>query len=94
MAAIIDNVIGRGARYALLNRNFRESLNVGFGMNGRAAVEIVVASIVLNLSANLLSTNVISEPLLTQYQFSALILMAFITTYQGHSVHNQGQHRL
>jgi hypothetical protein len=49
-------------------------------MNGRGAVEIVVASVILKLSGELMSSNVISEPLLTQDQFSALIFMAFITT--------------
>ena len=40
------------------------------GVNGRGPVELVVATVVLDLS----------EPLLTQDQFSALILMAFVTT--------------
>ena len=50
-------------------------------MNGRGAVELVVATIVLELSNELISKHVITEPLLTQDQFSALILMAFITTF-------------
>jgi hypothetical protein len=49
-------------------------------MNGRGAVEIVVATVVIKLSNDLLSSQSLSEPLLTQNQFSALILMAFITT--------------
>ncbi len=49
-------------------------------MNGRGAVEIVVASVVIKLSNDLLSSQSLTEPLLTQNQFSALILMAFITT--------------
>jgi hypothetical protein len=53
---------------------------VGFGMNGRGAVEMVVASLVLKLSNELLEAGVIGEPLLTNDQFSALILMAFVTT--------------
>ena len=80
LAAIIGKVVGCGAGYALLKRNYREALIIGFGMNGRGAVEIVVASVVLKLSNDLISTHVISEPLLTNNQFSALILMAFITT--------------
>ena len=43
---------------------------IGLGVNGRGPVELVVATVVLDLS----------EPLLTQDQFSALILMAFVTT--------------
>jgi len=80
LAAIFGKVVGCGAGYALIKRNYREALIIGFGMNGRGAVEIVVASVVLKLSTELMSTNVISEPLLTNNQFSALILMAFITT--------------
>ena len=49
-------------------------------MNGRGAVELVVATVVINLSQELMKSKVISEPLLTNEQFSALVLMAFITT--------------
>jgi hypothetical protein len=49
-------------------------------MNGRGAVELVVASVVLGLSNDLLKSKVISEPLLTGDQFSGLVLMAFVTT--------------
>ncbi|HDO34933.1 MAG TPA: hypothetical protein ENH07_01350 [Nitrospirae bacterium] len=43
-------------------------------------MELVVATVVLKLSDELVTKGLISEPLLTQPQFSALILMAFITT--------------
>jgi len=49
------------------------------GMTGRGAVEIVVASVILKLSDDLIAAGTITEPLLTQDEFSALILMAFIT---------------
>jgi Kef-type K+ transport system membrane component KefB len=80
LMAIVGKLAGCGLGYALFKRNYWESMIVGFGMNGRGAVEIVVASVILKLSSELLSSNVISEPLLTNNQFSALILMAFITT--------------
>jgi len=80
LAAIIGKVVGCGLGYALVKRNFWESTIIGFGMNGRGAVEIVVASVVLKLSSDLMASNTIAEPLLTQNQFSALIFMAFITT--------------
>jgi Kef-type K+ transport system membrane component KefB len=80
LMAIIGKLAGCGLGYALFKRDYWESVIIGFGMNGRGAVEIVVASVVLKLSSELLSSNVISEPLLTNNQFSALILMAFITT--------------
>jgi Kef-type K+ transport system membrane component KefB len=80
LMAVIGKVAGSGLGYTILRRNYWESAIVGFGMNGRGAVEIVVATVVLKLSEDLLSSGIVTEPLLTQDQFSALILMAFITT--------------
>jgi Kef-type K+ transport system membrane component KefB len=80
LMAIIGKFVGCGTGYALFRRNLWESTIIGFGMNGRGAVELVVASVVLKLSNQLMSSQHITEPLLTQNQFSALILMAFITT--------------
>ena len=78
--AVLGKLIGCGLGLAAFGHNFHESAIVGFGMNGRGAVELVVATIVINLSNELLAANKIAEPLLTQNQFSALILMAFVTT--------------
>jgi Kef-type K+ transport system membrane component KefB len=72
--------VGCGLGYAAVRRNYWESVVTGFGMNGRGAVEMVVASVVLKLSHQLMSSGAISEPLLTEVQFSALIVMAFATT--------------
>jgi Kef-type K+ transport system membrane component KefB len=80
LMAIVGKLFGCGLGLAVFKRNFWESIIVGFGMNGRGAVEVVVASIVIKLSDELMSSNTITEPLLTNEQFSALILMAFITT--------------
>jgi Kef-type K+ transport system membrane component KefB len=80
LMAIIGKLVGSGLGYTIFRRNFWETAIIGFGMNGRGAVEIVLASVVLKLSNDLLSSNVITEPLLTQNQFSALIFMAFVTT--------------
>jgi hypothetical protein len=44
-------------------------------------VELVVATVIINLSNQLMDGKIISEPLLTQEQFAALILMAFVTTF-------------
>ena len=49
-------------------------------MNGRGAVEMVIAAVVIELSDKLIASHTIREPLLTQDQFAALICMAFITT--------------
>ncbi len=78
--AILGKLIGCGLGYAIFKRNYWESVIVGFGMNGRGAVEIVVASVIIKLSDELLIADPGMDPLLTQDQFSALILMAFITT--------------
>ena len=80
VVAIIGKLIGCGLGLAVFRRDAWESVIVGFGMNGRGAVELVVATVVLKLSDELVTKGLISEPLLTQPQFSALILMAFITT--------------
>lgn len=80
LMAVMGKVVGCGIGYSVLRHNFNEAVIVGFGMNGRGAVELVVASVVLNLSESMLESGAISEPLLTEWQFSALIIMAFITT--------------
>lgn len=80
IAAIFGKLIGCGLGAMAFKYNMRESFIIGLGMNGRGAVELVVATVVLGLSEDLMIANLISEPLLTQDQFSALILMAFVTT--------------
>ena len=80
LVAIIGKVLGCGLGAALFKYNLRESAIIGLGMNGRGAVELVVATVILKLSNELIGAKVISEPLLTQDQFSGLVLMAFITT--------------
>ncbi len=80
VVAVIGKLVGSGLGLALYRRNFWESVIVGFGMNGRGAVELVVATVVIKLSNDLLASGAIKEPLLTEGQFSALILMAFVTT--------------
>jgi Kef-type K+ transport system membrane component KefB len=78
--AVVGKLVGCGLGLSIFRRNIWESAVVGFGMNGRGAVEIVIASVVLRLSNELISSGAVAEPLLTEDQFSALILMAFITT--------------
>jgi len=80
LAAILGKLVGCGLGLSLFGHRAWESVIVGFGMNGRGAVELVVATIVLNLSNALMAAKSIPEPLLTQDQFSALVLMAFVTT--------------
>ena len=80
LVAITGKVIGCGLGATLFKYNRWESAIIGFGMNGRGAVELVIATVVLNLSDELIQTKLIDSPLLTQEQFSALVLMAFVTT--------------
>jgi len=78
--AIIGKLVGSGLGLFYFRRNPWELAIVGFGMNGRGAVELVVASLVLALSTQLMGSGALSEPLLTEDQFAALVLMAFVTT--------------
>jgi Kef-type K+ transport system membrane component KefB len=80
LAAVLGKLIGCGLGAAAFRYNFWESTIIGLGMNGRGAVELVVAMVIIKLSNKLISSGVISDPLLTHDQFSGLVLMAFITT--------------
>ena len=80
VVAVFGKLIGCGLGAALFGYSKWESAIVGFGMNGRGAVELVVATVVLNLGREFLAKGVISVPLLTKSQFVALIFMAFVTT--------------
>jgi Kef-type K+ transport system membrane component KefB len=75
LVAIIGKLLGCGLGHAVFRRGLWESVIVGFGMNGRGAVELVVASVIIKMSDELISSGTISEPLLTGGQFSSLILM-------------------
>lgn len=78
--AVIGKVVGCGLPVLFFRRDWREALVIGLGMNGRGAVELVVAKEIILLSAPLLALGVIGSPLLTEAQFTVLILMTFITT--------------
>ncbi len=80
LAAVVGKVVGGGLAVRLFGYTTREAAVVGLGMNGRGAVELVVATVVMEVSRELSAAGVITDPLLTQEQFSALVLMAFITT--------------
>jgi Kef-type K+ transport system membrane component KefB len=80
LVAVLGKVVGCGLPVLLWRRDAREAVVIGLGMNGRGAVELIVAKAVLLLSFTLIQAGVIQEPLLTQSQFTILVLMAFITT--------------
>jgi len=80
IAAILGKLIGCSIGALAFRFSMRQSAVIGFGMNGRGAVELVIVAVVIGLSNDMLAQGLISEPLLTQNQISALVLMAFITT--------------
>ena len=80
IVAVMGKLIGSGLGGVISGHSIRQSVILGFGMNGRGAVELVVAAVVIKLSNELMANGTIGEPLLTQGQFSALVLMAFATT--------------
>ncbi len=80
LIAIIGKLVGCGVGAFIYGHKFWGSAIIGCGMNGRGAVEMVVAAVVIKLSEQLMASQTITEPLLTKDQFSALICMAFVTT--------------
>lgn len=66
--ATVGKVIGTATFYTLGGNNWREGLTIGGGMNGRGAVEIIVAGIALEMG------------LITTEVFSILVFMAIFTT--------------
>lgn len=80
VVAFLGKVLGCGIGYYSVVRHAQESLIVGCGMSGRGAVELVIAAVVMRHSDALMHSGVISTPLLTEEQFTALIVMGFLTT--------------
>ena len=78
--AVAGKVLGGGLAMKMFGFGYGEAMAVGFGMNGRGAVELVVASVIMQLSRELSMAGAITVPLLTEEQFSALVLVAFVTT--------------
>jgi Kef-type K+ transport system membrane component KefB len=78
--AIIGKVAGCALPVLLSRHGWREGLVIGLGMNGRGEVALIVAKQLMIMSSPLLAQGVIGQPLLTDSQFTILILMAFLTT--------------
>jgi Kef-type K+ transport system membrane component KefB len=78
--AVLGKIGGCALPVAIMRRSWQEAAVIGLGMNGRGAVELIVAKAVLVMSYGLMASGTIAEPLLTESQFTILILMAFITT--------------
>ncbi len=75
--AIASKVLGSGIPARLAGFSFKESMAIGIGMNGRGAVEIIVATIALN-------SGIFSQPVPTPARisalFSSIVIMAVVTT--------------
>lgn len=68
IVAVLGKVIGSGGAAYLQKINLKSSLIIGLAMNNRGAVELIIASIGLNLG------------IIGADTFSILVLMAFVTT--------------
>ena len=68
LAAILGKLLGAGGGSLLSGMNYKEATVIGMAMNGRGAVELIVASIGLQMG------------LINDEIFSILVLVAFVTT--------------
>jgi Kef-type K+ transport system membrane component KefB len=68
-AAVVGKVAGAGLTARLLGQSTRDSAIIGFAMNGRGAVELILASIGLAYGA------------ISQEIFSVLVCIPFFTTF-------------
>jgi len=77
LAAMVGKVAGCGLPARLSSFTMRESLAIGSGMNGRGAVEIVVAVVALEAG---LFTQPVPVPPVVSAVFSGIVIMAIVTT--------------
>jgi Kef-type K+ transport system membrane component KefB len=77
IAAIVGKLLGSGIPARLTGFTKRESLAIGIGMNGRGAVEIIVAAIAME--TGLFSQPVPTPPVVSSI-FSSVVIMAIVTT--------------
>lgn len=68
-ASIVGKVVGSGGVAMMSGSSWRESAVIGLAMNGRGAVELILATIGLEAG------------IITQEIFSILVFMAFFTTF-------------
>lgn len=68
IAAFVGKVLGAGIGAYLGGMKFKDSLTVGYGMNGRGTVELILALVGFELG------------ILNQSHLTILVLVAFITT--------------
>jgi Kef-type K+ transport system membrane component KefB len=77
LVATLGKVVGAGLPTRLEGFSARDSLAVGVGMNARGAVELVIADIALRAG---LFQHPQPTPTIVDYLFSAVVIMAIVTT--------------
>ena len=75
--ALVSKLVGSGLPAYWVGLSKRESVMVGVGMSGRGAVELIVAGIALEAGLFLQPS---PTPVLIQSLFSAIVIMALVTT--------------
>jgi len=68
VVAVLGKLVGAGLAARMSRMNWAESLVVGVAMNGRGAVELIIASVGLELG------------IINDLYFSLLVVVAFVTT--------------
>lgn len=77
LIATIGKVLGAGLTARGIGMSNRESVAIGVGMNARGAVELIIADIALR--AGIFNVPQPAPPLV-EYMFSAVVIMAIVTT--------------
>ena len=75
--ALLSKFIGAGVPAYWVGLSRRESMMVGVGMSGRGAVELIVAGVALQAG---LFAHPVPVPLVVESMFSAVVIMALVTT--------------
>lgn len=75
--ATLGKVLGAGMSARFIGMSNNEALAIGAGMNARGAVELIIADIALRAGIFSLSPPI---PPVVDYMFSAVVIMAIVTT--------------
>lgn len=75
--AIVTKVVGSGLPALWMGLSRRDALAVGVGMSGRGAIELIIAEVAYREG---LFGDPTSSPEILQYLYSAIVVMAIVTT--------------
>jgi Kef-type K+ transport system membrane component KefB len=78
LVAFFGKLIGAGGTARVMGLSTRDSIAVGFGMNARGAVELIVADIALRAG---LFSRPVPTPDPVQYLYSTIVIVAIVTTF-------------